>query len=154
MEQQLYENVADSLLKLKGISDSKTAKRLDLVRLDRIIRWLISYSHECSECEKYLVDLWEHMNGLVAKEGELDNEAFLTHKKLINSITSHLRKKHKLVEEGTYMGIGMVLGFCLGVIYDALMRDGGSYGMIFGLCLGLATGSGIDANMRKRGRII
>ncbi|WP_234028562.1 hypothetical protein [Lentibacillus sp. Marseille-P4043] len=69
---------------------------------------------------------------------------------------SNLQKKHKLVEEGYYLGIFMSLGLSLGVVFGLTVLDIGLLGLPIGvgMCIGLAIGSGMDADAKKRGKTI
>ena len=71
----------------------------------------------------------------------------------LNSITQHLQKEHKLVTEGHYMGIGMMMGTGIGTAIGA-GTDNTVIGTTFGMAIGTAIGSYLDKKAKKEGRVI
>ena len=71
----------------------------------------------------------------------------------IKRIIGHLKKKHKLVTQGTYKGIGMAVGPAIGAGIGAAIDNYGA-GLAIGTGLGAAIGSALEANAKKKGKII
>ena len=65
----------------------------------------------------------------------------------------HLRKQHKLVTQGYYMGIGVAIGSGIGVALGAVMDTVGS-GIPIGIGIGVAIGAALDAKAKKEGKVI
>ncbi|GAG07337.1 unnamed protein product, partial [marine sediment metagenome] len=66
--------------------------------------------------------------------------------KTIDTIIKHLRKQHKLITEGYYIGIGLAIGIGIGA---ALGNPG--IGPAIGTALGLAIGSYLDKKAKQEG---
>jgi hypothetical protein len=73
--------------------------------------------------------------------------------KSINRITGHLQKKHKLITEGYFLGIGMALGTAIGVAIGSSFDNVGS-GIPIGLSVGVLIGAVLEARAAKEGRVI
>ena len=82
-----------------------------------------------------------------AKEGRRN------YNKTLNNITKHLRKQHKLVTQGYYRGIGMLIGGGVSTAIGAALGNP-SIGVAVGIALGLAIGSYLDKKAEKEGRVI
>ena len=43
--------------------------------------------------------------------------------------------------EGNYMGLGLLVGFCLGLAFGQFVLQNPAVGMCFGMCIGTAVGA-------------
>jgi uncharacterized membrane protein YfcA len=73
--------------------------------------------------------------------------------KTISNITKHLQKKHKLVKEGQYMGIGIAIGVGIGAALGAALDNPG-IGTPIGVAIGVAIGKYMDNKAKKEGKVI
>lgn len=144
----------NSIRGLKAGMDEKTAKRLDLYLLERIIKRLDSFSNEFEECRKNLMELKEHINRLKGKQGKFDKKDFKENSTKIYKMISHLQNKHKLVTEGYYMSIFMCLGMSIGIVFGLAIFKNIDIGMPMGICFGTLLGICLDADAKKKGKII
>ncbi|MBN1177187.1 MAG: hypothetical protein JXA51_05860 [Dehalococcoidales bacterium] len=84
-------------------------------------------------------------------------EASKNHHKGINVITQHLRKVHKLVEKGHYMGIGIGIGWAIGAAIGGALGavfDNPGAGTGIGLALGVAVGYYLDRKAKQEGKVL
>ena len=86
-----------------------------------------------------------------------NQEGLKKHTKAVNDLVEHLKKVHKLVDKGHYMGlgigIGMVIGAVLGSVVGAAV-DSPGVGTAIGVGLGLAVGAYLDKKAKEEGRVI
>jgi len=68
---------------------------------------------------------------------------------IVQKITRHLQKEHKLVTKGYYLGIGMAMGIAIGAAADST-----GMGLPIGIAVGLAIGRTLDDKANKEGRVI
>lgn len=139
---------------LKAAMDVKTAKSFNMELLERIIKRVDSFAPECQECSKALKELEEHINRLKGKQGSYDKNDFKENSIKMNNIISHLQKQHKLITEGSYLGIYMCFGISIGLLFGLALFHNLALGMPIGMCLGMALGSALDADAKKKGMTI
>ena len=68
-------------------------------------------------------------------------------------MVKHLQKQHKLITEGQYVGIGMLVGGGVGTALGAVLENP-ALGTAIGTVLGLAVGTYLDRKAKKEGKII
>ena len=138
---------------LKSILTDKEVKKLDFDLLQRVIMRLNSF--DCNECGRYLQEIDEHTKMLIEKGNPVDKSDFKEYHKKISGIISHLEKEHKLVREGYYMSVYMSIGMSIGLVFGlAVFENNIALGLPIGMSIGIAIGSGLDADAKKKGRII
>lgn len=152
MDIQFNERLMEELVELKAYIDDKLAKKLDLEQLERIIKKLSSFSPECEECNRKLNEVERHINELRKRNGQLSNEDFKQHNRIIGNIKDHMHKAHNIVAGGYYLGIYMSLGMSVGLVFGMLVFDNIALGLPIGMCLGMAIGSGLDEDAKKKGK--
>lgn len=151
------ENQKDKLIKLIGeLSESidyDSAKKIDIKLFESVGQRLIQYYDECKVCQEntcLLLRYAEETNNFTNLQNK---QVLLDYHRTIKAIVSHLESEHRLISEGQYMSfymsIGMALGAGLGAAFNNI-----AIGVSLGLCLGLAIGVCVDADYRKKGRII
>ncbi|MGI5840268.1 MAG: hypothetical protein ACOX8W_11485 [bacterium] len=69
----------------------------------------------------------------------------------LRQVISHLKAKHGLTEEGGYLSLWIAIGLCFGGVFNNIL--GPAY-IGLGLCLGIAVGTALDADAKKKGRQI
>jgi seryl-tRNA synthetase len=158
MDNQITEKLLKDLAEVNEKIGEKQAKELKLKRLERIIKRLESFSGNCEDCRKYLMELNQHLENLMNKHGNIEKMDVKEHHRLENVIISHLQKTHKLVLEGyymsLYMSIGMSVGLLFGIVFFENVGLGMPSGLSFGLAIGVAIGVSMDADAKKKGRTI
>lgn len=158
MNQQNTEQLIELVNSLKDRFNQKEMRRLDLDRLVRILIRLDSFSPECEDCKKLLVEMDNCLNQLAGLSGALDKQEYNRYKKLVDQAVyhavDHLQKKHKLVTPGYYTSTYMTLGLSFGVAFGLAVFDNLALGLCFGLAIGVAIGSAQDADAKKTDRII
>lgn len=134
-----------------SFSDKKLVKKFQLKLLSRITKRVDAFSIECSECQSHKQEISvfaSQLSGLphTPKEQQRD------YRKKIQNIIQHLRKKHKLIKQGQYIGTGVAIGVAIGTALNAALKNGA--GIAIGIAIGLAIGSAQEAKAKKEGRVI
>jgi hypothetical protein len=110
------------------------------------------FSPTCEECHKFQTDitnLIHEMGSMAPATGEAKS-SFRTR---IKNITSHLSKKHKLSFQGQHIGLGLSIGIGIGVSIGSAV-DNIAVGVGAGVAIGIAIGSALEANARRKGKVI
>ncbi|WP_342431675.1 hypothetical protein [Neobacillus sp. FSL H8-0543] len=154
MENNISDKLKDDLLVLNKDIGDKNSKLLNVNQLIRVIKRLESFSGECKECEKYLIELNRHIENFKKRHGQHMKLDFKEHQKKVNEIISHFQKEHKLISDGYYLSIYISIGTSLGLVYGLLFSDNLSLGLSFGLGIGVAIGASLDADAKKKGLMI
>ncbi len=154
MQHREHGKLIRELKSLKGEIGSKQAKRLNLKLLQSAANKMRSFAIDCNECEKHLEDLTGHVELIRSRHGKLERRELRQHQRLLNGIVLHMRKKHKLVAEGYYSGVGMSFGMSLGLGIGLGMFGNPAVGIAVGLAAGIGVGAALDNNAKKKGRVI
>ncbi|HEY5582967.1 MAG TPA: hypothetical protein VIK78_00535 [Ruminiclostridium sp.] len=146
---RLLSKIADKKIYI----NEKKIKYYNLDLLVRIINRLVSFSDNCEECLSFLNSLEPYIDSI---EVNADKQKDKTYHVYLNSIISHLQLKHKLVTDNYYTMVCLPLGMVFGSAFSAIgsFKGMSSGGIGIGLCLGVAIGSGMDANAKKKGSVI
>jgi len=155
-----YDGIVDSINSYKDKFGPKAYKKNKLELLLRVSRRVDGFSNDCSECR-------ENREGITKLVKNLGDPASSTkeerkkHSKAVNTITEHLKRHHKLVIEGQYIGIlvpmGLALGISFGVAFGKAFGDVGDglvFGMVAGIFVGVIIGTNLEVRAKKKGRII
>ena len=151
MENQT-DQVKTILKELRGTVSKPILKKLNLDRCERVVEKLGSFSASCKDCQQNLLELINYLQQINENTDSIDGTKLKQYKQLINHITSHLQKKHMMIQEGYYLGVFMSLGMSLGVVFGLTVFDNIGLGIPIGMCLGIAIGVGMDADAKKRGK--
>ena len=152
MDSKDFNEILANIQLLRNEVDEKLAERLKLDLLERIYKRL--YSFDCNECNKYLNELDDQVRELRNKRGLLDKEELKQHTKKIEAMKLHLQKDHKLVPEGHYTSIYISIGVSLGLIFGLTLFHNLALGLPIGMAVGVGVGSGLDADAKKKGKVI
>ena len=148
-----YDGIKKQIELLKDTLNERDYKKYKLRLLLCVAERLVQFSPECGQCQL----LRQDVTTLVQDVGNLvqmtDREKRKTYFKSVKRIVGHLQKQHRLVTEGYYMGIGMVIGTGIGVALGAAMDTVGS-GIPIGIGIGMAIGAALDIKAKKEGRVI
>ncbi|MBU3227096.1 hypothetical protein [Clostridium algidicarnis] len=152
MDSKDFNEVLANIQLLRNEVDEKLAERLKLDLLERIYKRL--YSFDCNECNKVINELDDQVRELRNKKGLLDKEELKQHIKKIEAMKLHLQKEHKLVPEGYYTSIYISIGVSLGLIFGLTLFHNVALGLPIGMAVGVGVGSGLDADAKKKGKVI
>lgn len=148
---QLKEELLDMIAEMEGEDSTKKAWNPDLLK--RIINRLASLS-DCPECQAHLQKLGEHVRALKGKLEHMEKDDYKQHGQVLQGIVAHLQEVHGLVSEPHYMSMYLPLGMCFGLVFGMTVFDNLALGMGMGMCLGLVVGSAMDADLKKKDKII
>lgn len=132
--------------------DAKTRKRCRLDLMQRAVMRVAEFSEHCSECQH----LQHELTDIATFPSRTDRAAkseMKTYRKKLRGLTEHLHKAHKLLPQGTYFGLGIILGTAIGISLGNLMQIIGA-GIAIGTGMGVAIGSGLEARAKREGRIL
>ena len=128
-------------------------KKYKLDLLLRLAARVDDFSSQCGECQLLQQEITRIIQELSLLIQMPDKEGRKSYLKMINNITKHLQKKHKLVTKGYYIGIAMAIGFGISTAIGAALDKAG-IGPAVGIVLGLAIGGYLDKKAEKEGRVI
>ncbi|WP_428909945.1 hypothetical protein [Niallia sp. Krafla_26] len=154
MEDQRVDQLIAMLQDFKETVDEKVAPKLELDKCNRMIQKLSSFSPHCAVCEQHFLDLEEQIIRLTDRSKQLKKQDYIHHKQIMNYITSHLMKQHKLVTSGYYTSIYMSIGTGLGVAFGQLLFENMALGLSLGIGIGVAIGAGLDGDAKKKGLVL
>ncbi|MFA1819702.1 hypothetical protein ACDX78_05805 [Virgibacillus oceani] len=154
MDSQRVDKLKTILNELGKTVDEEIAKKLELEKCDRIIQKLSSFSPDCEACDQHFIDLENHIMQLRDKSDQLTEEDIKQHKQIIDDISAHLQKEHKLVTKGYYLSIYISMGAGIGVVLGLLVFDNIGLGLPIGFGIGVAIGAGLDADAEKKGMVL
>ena len=152
MDSETFNEIIENIQLLKHKADEKLAGKLKLDLLERIAKKL--YSFDCPECNKILNELDAPVRDLRDKIDSLDKQELKKHNKKIESIKLHLQREHQLVPKGYYTSIYMSMGTSFGLIFGLIFFDNLALGLSIGLAIGVAVGAGMDADAKKKDKLI
>lgn len=141
--QQLLGNIEE----LDG--ELRDVKAWDSGLLIKVVNRLASFS-DCTQCSDYLQSLSEHVRDL----GDRSQASLEQHKQVVQEIIAHLKKEHGLVESANYTSLYMVLGMNFGLVFGLTVFDNLALGLSLGMCIGIGLGAAMDADIKKKGKII
>jgi len=127
----------------------KDIKRYKIDQLERIAKRVEQFSQQCSQCSMQKQEITKLAHNLEFIKGSTQTRKEY-HKKL-RLLINHLQKKHKLVAEGQYIGIGIAIGVALGVPFMTVL---GGAGIALGIPFGLVFGIAMENKAKKEGKII
>jgi len=154
---QWYNRIATEIGQYQVSLGQKDAKKYKLDLLLRIAKRVDDFSQTCGECQT----LQSEINRLVQELSLLvqmpSKEGIKSHTRAVNSLVGHLKKVHKLVDKGHYLGIGIGIGMAIGAGLGAALGaalDNPGIGTAVGIALGIAVGRYLDKKAEKEGRVL
>lgn len=148
------EGILLNIAELRERVSKDTAKRLNLKQLEKVGQRLVSFSGDCRDCHAFLLGLGSIVESFLAQEGHLEQEDLQEYKSMVEQIVSHMEKEHGLVSDGHYVGIYISLGLSFGLILGLAVFDNVALGLPLGLSVGVAIGAGLDADAKKKGKVL
>jgi hypothetical protein len=154
---QWYNKIATEISQYKITLGEKGAAKYRLDLLLRVAKRVDEFSDICAECQAYK----QEVTGLVKEMSLLiqmpSKEGMKKHNKAVSVMVEHLKKTHKLVDKGHYMGMGIGIGLAIGGGLGAALGaalDNPGIGTGIGVALGVAIGAYLDNKAKQEGRVI
>jgi len=152
-----YNRIATEINQYQTTLSKKDAKKYKLDLLLRIAKRIDDFSHTCGECQAFqqeITGLTQQLSLLVQMPSK---ESLKGHSKAINGMVSHLKKVHKLVDKGHYLGMGIGIGMAVGAGLGAALGTAlgnPAIGTPIGIAIGLAIGTYLDKKAKEEGKVI
>lgn len=146
-----YREIASRIGAVCQTLDNTAARQLRVALLKNAAARVAEFSAApCRECGSLLEDVEQLVSDLeqLTQSGEIDRRQYFTR---LRRIINHLKSKHGLSEKGSYLSQWIALGLCFGMVFYNML--GPAY-IGLGLCLGIAVGSALDADAKKKGKQI
>jgi len=147
-----YDGIVKEINLHKDILGKKDSKKYKLDLLLRVAKRVDGFSSACGQCQMFQPEITTLIQDL-GYLAQWSKERRKSYFKTIDTIIKHLRKQHKLITEGYYIGIGLAIGIGIGAALGAALGNPG-VGPAIGTALGLAIGSYLDKKAKKEGRVI
>lgn len=154
MESKRVDRLITRLNDYRNTVDEKVGTKLELEKCERMIQKLSALSSNCEGCKQHFVEMEDHIIHLKEQSEQHVEVDYKLHKQKIDTISSHLLKKHKLVPTGYYLSVYMSFGLSLGVVFGLLIFDNIALGISLGIAVGVAIGAGLDAGAKNKGMIL
>jgi hypothetical protein len=154
---QWYNRIATEIGQYQVTLGQKDFKKYKLDLLLRVARRVDDFSATCGMCQTYkqeITNLVQEMSLLIQMPSR---EGMKRHTKEINNLVEHLKKVHKLVERGHYIGMGIGIGMLIGAAVGGSLGaalDSPGIGTAVGIGLGLAIGGYLDKKAEREGKVI
>jgi len=148
-----YNRTATEINLYQDTLNKKASKKYKLDLLLRVAGRVDEFASYCGECQMFqqeVTSLAQDLGNLIQLPG---NERRKSHIKQIDNIVKHLKKEHKLISEGYYRGMGMIMGPAMGTGIGAAL-DNISIGIGIGMAIGIIIGNYLDKKAEKEGRVI
>lgn len=135
----------------------KDYKKCKLDLLLRVTKKVAGFSPDCGECQHFqgeITKLTQDLGDLV----DASKENRKSHLKVISTIIKHLQKRHKLkryklICEGEYTMLGMVMGLVFGSAIGAAVGNV-AIGIPVGMGVGMAIGFAMEIKAKKDEKVI
>ena len=154
---QWYSRVVTEVEQYQVTLGQKGAKKYKLDLLLRVARRVDEFSNICAECQTHKQEMTNLLHELSMLVQMPEKEGMKNYTKALNNIVEHLKKVHKLVDKGQYMGMGIGIGLAVGAGLGAALGsifDNSGGGTAIGIVLGVAIGTYLDRKAKQEGRVI
>ena len=154
---QWYNRIASEISQYTISPGNKEIRKYKLDRLLRIARRVDDFSQTCEECRMHRNEIEGLVQQLDLIVQRPDRQQHRKYTKAVFNITEHLKKVHKLVDKGHYVGIGISIGMAVGAGIGAALGaafDNPGIGTGVGIALGAAVGAYLDRKAKEEGRVI
>jgi hypothetical protein len=152
-----YNRITTEIAQYQVTLGEKGAKKYKLDLLLRVTKRIDDFSETCGECEAYKQDITNLVNEMSLLIQMPSKQGMKNHTAAINKMVGHLKKVHKLVDKGYYLGIGigigMAIGAAIGGVFGAV-ADNPGIGTGVGIALGVAIGMYLDRKAKREDRVI
>ena len=154
---QWYNRTVSEIDQYRLSLGKKEAAKYKLDLLLRVAKRVDDFAQTCDACQTHQREIEELVQELGIITQRPDGEQRRKYTKAIFGITEHLKKVHKLVDKGHYIGIGISIGMAIGAGIGAALGaafDNPGVGTGVGLALGAAIGVYLDRKASQEGRVI
>jgi hypothetical protein len=154
---QWYNRVAAEIDQYRITLGKKDAGKYKLDLLMRVAKRIDDFSQTCGECESYKSDVTNLVHELGLLVQMPNREGQRKHTRTINTLVEHMKKVHKLVDKGYYVGMGIGIGMALGAGIGAALGaivDSPGVGTGIGIAVGVAVGTYLDRKAKSEGKVI
>jgi len=154
---QWYNRIATEIAQYQTSLGKNGTKKYKLDVLLRAAKRVDEFSQTCSECEtskQEITGLVQELSMLIQMPAR---DGLKKHVKAVNKLVEHLKKVHKLVAKGQYLGMGIGIGLAIGGGLGAAlgsMFDNSAIGTGIGLAIGVAIGMYLDKKAEREGKTI
>ncbi|MFC2012886.1 hypothetical protein ACFLUE_01210 [Chloroflexota bacterium] len=148
-----YNNIAKEINLYQDTLDKKVSKKYKLDLLLRIAGRVDGFSGACGDCQlaqQDITTLTKDLSYLLQMPNKNTRKSYF---KTIDNIVKHLKKQHKLVTKGQYIGIYLAISVGIGAALGVALDNAG-IGPAIGTAIGLTIGSYMDKKAEKEGRVI
>jgi hypothetical protein len=160
-----YEGIAKEISELEDRLKPLDQRRYKLTLLLRVAKRIDGFSLDCEECQ----GLKSQITGLsknLTYSPQMTGKEYGSHLTTIKNINSHLKQKHKLVDERQYIkrfvSIGVAFGLSLVIIGYILLNFGITIlvlsitlpALITRVLIGYAIGYFLDKRAKRQDRVI
>ena len=154
---QWYNRIASEISQYQTTLNKKDAKKYKLDLLLHIAKRVDDFSISCGECQTFQQEITRLTQELSLLVQMPNKQGLKSHSKAINNLVNHLKKVHKLVDKGHYLGIGIGIGMAIGAGLGGALGaalDNPGIGTAVGIVLGIAIGRYLDKKAEREGRVI
>jgi len=154
---QWYNRIASEISGYQITLGQKDSRKYKLDQLLRIARRIDDFSGICTQCHGYQKEISKLVQDLSMMVQMPDDEGLKKHIRAITDLTEHLKKIHKLVDKGHYVGMGIGIGMAIGGGIGAALgavADSPGIGIGIGIALGAAVGALLDKKAKDEGKVI
>lgn len=154
---QWYNRIATEISQYKITLGKDGAKKYKLDLLLRVARRVDDFSQTCSECETYKQEITSLVQELSMLVQMPSRPGLKNHTTAVNKMVEHLKKVHKLVAKGQYLGMGIGFGMAVGAGIGAALGsvfDNSGAGTGIGVALGVIIGLYLDRKAEREGKTI
>jgi hypothetical protein len=154
---QWYNRIATEISQYQITLGQKEAKKYKLDLFLRVAKRVDDFSQTCGECQTLKQEITNLVQELSLLTQMPSKEGIKSHTKAVSSLVEHLKKVHKLVEKGHYMGVGVGIGLAIGAVLGGSLGaalDNPGVGTGVGIALGVAIGTYLDKKAEREGKVI
>ena len=154
---QWYNRIASEISGYQITLGQKDSRKYKLDQLLRIAKRVDDFSGICGECQGYQQQITKLVQDLSMMVQIPDDEGLKKHIKATTDLTEYLKKVHKLVDKGHYVGMGIGIGMAIGGGIGAALgavADSPGIGIGIGIALGAAVGALLDKKAKDEGKVI
>jgi len=154
---QWYNRIATEIAQYQTSLGKDGAKKYKLDLLLRASRRIDEFSDICSECQTSKQEITSLVQELSLLIQMPDREGLKKHIKTVSKLVEHLKKVHKLVAKGQYLGMGIGIGLAIGGGLGAALGsffDNSAIGTGIGIALGVIIGMYLDKKAEREGKTI
>jgi hypothetical protein len=152
-----YNRIVKELDQYQATLSKKDAQKYKTDLLLRVAKRVDDFSPSCGECQTFQSEITRLVQELSLLVQMPSKQGLKSHTKAVNSLVEHLKKVHKLVDKGHYLGMGIGIGLAVGAALGGALGaalDNSGIGTAIGVALGIAIGKYLDKRAKEEGRVI